>query len=155
MTSRKLSRTVSERRNPRSNYHELMAQCIHPRPIPQIKRAKARRLYDKYRFASQLEESPTHTRLASNEFLSPLEPFEVPSAASQTSSRNHTHSSSGTSATGIYTSVWSMDSRQQPKPPHRNKLSTPKRAKAALIRYLSSCHCCHDRRVGVSLIILL
>jgi hypothetical protein len=146
-----------------------------PLPIPEDKQAKARKLYNKYKLELALDHSKREPQSA-NVYLNSLHvpgPSAPRSVTSNTSSRHNRATSISNSTYDAYTelsSVLSFDDEEsisstnikaerelmsfdgRPVKPTRtrSKLSSVKRAHAALKRHLGSCQLCHSRKVTVS-----
>lgn len=151
----------------------------YPLPIPFEKQAKARKLHQKYLMEVKLDQSKREPQSATsyhNPYLNVPGAPGVPaprSVTSHTSSRHNRATSISTSTFDVRTelsSVVSFDGDESPSsanakvkgelisfdgkpvktPRIRRRLSSVKRAKAALVRHLGSCWVCHQRKVPVS-----
>ncbi len=148
----------------------------YPLPIPPEKQAKARKLYKDYLFqelASKKLEPLSAISYRNESFLSVPGPPTPHSVTSHTSSRHKRAASVSTStydAATDFSSMVSFDGYESPssskgkakaepksiysgqpvKQHTRSKLSSVKRAKAALMRHLGSCWVCRSRKVPVS-----
>jgi hypothetical protein len=146
---------------------------IYPLPIPPEKQAKARKLYRDYLFqelTSKKLEPLSATSYRNESFLSVPGPPTLHSMTSHTSSRYKRAASVSTStydAATDFSSMVSFDGYESPssskgkakaepksiysgqpvKQHTRSKLSSVKRAKAALMRHLGSCWVCRSRKV--------
>jgi hypothetical protein len=144
----------------------------YPLPIPPQKQAKARKLHQKYLMEVKLDQSKREPQSATSHhdpYLSVPGPRSVTSHTSSRRKRATSISTSTYDAVTELSSVVSFDGDESPSsvkarvkgelmsfdgtpvksPRIRRRLSSVKRAKAALVRHLGSCWVCHSRKVPV------